>query len=76
MDDSQTSEQVALEIRRHCSGCPECQSDYGCAVYSRLKAKHYRIASAEGDMATVREYDRQDRELQEELEYYRSRAQI
>jgi hypothetical protein len=37
--------EIDTEIRYHCSGCPQCQSDYSCQEYSKLMDR--RILSEE-----------------------------
>lgn len=74
MKNEETSAFMAIKIRQHCSGCPECQRDAGCAVYSLLRSKHRRLAAAEGDAQTVQRYDMEDEELRQEMEYYRQKG--
>jgi hypothetical protein len=64
---SQSIQSAAWEMRRHCSGCPECQADHSCQEYIALRAKHRRAALQEGDTEIIAAYDLEDRELMEEM---------
>lgn len=69
----QTADAALRKLRQHCLGCPECQSDYGCQEFTILRNRHRRLCAAEGDVETVRRYDKEDQELWQELEAHRKR---